>query len=158
MMGSRSMERITTFAFDRMVLQPIALADRLFGERAWEALDHLTSILSFQTGRFMRNRLPKDGPHKLSAVMELVDRCEGWAGVRGTWEVQDENTVLRKVAECPFQTTLSGTPAFCTRLGTIMGRASLAGAFPEQKFEYEILSTLSQGHDCCIYRIHLKDK
>jgi hypothetical protein len=38
-----------------------------------------------------------------------------------------------------------------------MGRAALAGAFPNQELEFEILSTLSLGNDCCTYRIHLKN-
>jgi len=151
------MERISAGLFDQLVLRPITLAGRLLGEDAWRAMDRATESLSRQAGKWMKRRLSAEGPHPLSSAMELVDRCEGWVGIQGSWEIVDERTVLRRVPHCPFLHRLSGSPAFCNRLGLTMGREALAAAFPNREIDFEILSTLSNGNDCCTYRIHLKN-
>jgi len=149
-------ERMSAGLFDRFVLHPITLAGRLLGDGAWNSMDRITARLSRAAGRAMRARRGAAGePHALSGAMALVDRCEGWVGIRGGWEIVDERTVLRKVPHCPFLNRLSGSSAFCTRLGLTMGKEALAGAFPGQAIEFDILSTLSQGDPCCTYRLHL---
>jgi len=150
-------ERISAGLFDQLVLRPITLAGRLMGEPAWRSMDRVTGSLSRLTGRVMRQRMNAEGPHPLSPAMELTDLCEGWVGIRGNWEIVDEQTVLRKVPNCPFLERLSGSSTFCTRLGLTMGRETLATAFPKQEIDFQILSTLSLGEPCCTYRIHLKN-
>ncbi len=156
MNAGRMLEKVSAGLFSRFVLGPINLADRFLGEGIWDPLDRTTQTLSRAAGRILRSSLSPKGTHPLSAAMDLVDRCEGWVGVRGDWEIVDDRTVLRKVPECPFLHRLSGRPTFCTRLGLTMGREALASAFPDQGIEFEILSTLSRGDDCCTYRLHLR--
>jgi hypothetical protein len=120
-------------------------------------MDRVTGSLSRLTGRVVRRRLATDGPHPLSSAMELTDLCEGWVGIKGDWEIVDEQTVLRKVPNCPFLERLSGSSTFCTRLGLTMGREALISAFPRQEIDFQILSTLSQGDACCTYLLHLKN-
>lgn len=154
----RMLEKVSAELFSSFVLGPINLADRFFGEGIWDPLDRTTQALSRMVGKALRSTLSQEGPHPLSPAMDLVDRCEGWVGVRGAWEVVDDRTVLRRVTECPFLKRLSGLPTFCTRLGLTMGKEALASAFPDQKIDFEILSTLSGGDACCTYRLHLNEE
>ena len=156
MTRTRALETLSSRLFDTFVLHPITMADRFLGKGAWDSLDKATGTLSRAVGRILRTSLSAEGPHSLSAAMELVDRCEGWVGVKGTWEIVDERTVLRKVPDCPFLKRLSGKPTFCTRLGLTMGKETLCTAFPDQKIDFEIQSTLSQGDPSCTYRLHLR--
>ena len=151
----RSLEKILALLFDNLFLRPVYLADQVLGENIWLPLDRVTGVISRTAGRVLRSSISTSGAHPLSAAMELIDRCEGWVGVRGGWEIVDEQTVLRKVPDCPFLHRLSGKPAFCQRLGLTMGRDALATVFPGQKIEFEILSTLSAGDPCCTYRLHI---
>jgi len=150
-------ERVSGVLFDQLVLRPITLAGARMGERAWVPMDRATAALSRLAGAVLARRPRPGGGHPLAAAMELVDRCEAWVGIHGGWEIVDERTVLRKVPRCPFRERLSGSSAFCTRLGLTMGREALSAAFPRQAIDFQILSTLSQGHDCCTYRLHLRD-
>lgn len=150
------LENLSLRLFDTFVLRPITFADRFLGQGVWDPLDKAFATLSRTAGRVLRSSLSTEGPHSLSAAMELVDRCEGWVGVKGTWEIVDERTVLRKVPDCPFLKRLSGNPTFCTRLGLTMGKEALCTAFPDQTIDFEIQSTLSQGDPCCTYRLHLQ--
>lgn len=152
-MIGRLAQKISGRLFDALVLVPLTTAHRLAGEGVWDRLDPATGTLSRVAGRVVGPLVKGQSAHRLSRAMEFIDRVEAAVGVYGTWEHVDERTVLRKVPSCPFAKRLSRSSSFCTRLGTTMGKEALKSAFPEEGIEFEILSTISQGHPCCTYKL-----
>ena len=152
-MISRLAQRVSGRLFEALVLVPVTTAHRLAGEGVWDRLDPATGTLSRVAGTVIGPLVKGKSAHRLSRAMEFIDRVEAAVGVYGTWEQVDEKTVLRKVPSCPFAKRLSGSSAFCTRLGTTMGKEALRSAFPEHEIKFEILSTISQGHSCCTYKL-----
>ncbi len=147
------LEGISSRCFDVLVLLPIRTAHRLIGDEVWDRLEPVTASLSRTVGKVMGPFMKTTGHHQLSRAMAFIDTVEAIVGVHGTWEVVDDATVVRKVPACPFGRKLSSSPSFCTRLGSIMGKEALRSAFPEQGIEFEIHSTISQGHPCCTYKL-----
>jgi len=155
-MSNGLLERVSSRCFDTLVLLPITVAHRRLGEDIWNPLDRVAGLLSRYAGLILGPIISGSGEHKLSSAMELIDRVEALVGVRGSWEILDDKTVLRKVPSCPFAERLSRSSSFCMRLGVTMGQQALSHAFPEKQIDFEILSTISNGDPCCSYRIRLR--
>jgi hypothetical protein len=92
----------------------------------------------------------------IQGMMRLTDLADGLIGVKGEWQTSGENLAMKSIPRCPIAEQLRVTPGFCTHLGVIMGQEAFKRYAPEFDIEYDIPTTLSQGHAECQYILRLK--
>jgi hypothetical protein len=88
-------------------------------------------------------------------MMRLTDLADGLIGVSGEWQIRDDEYATKSIPRCPIAEQLQATPGFCTHLGVIMGEEAFKRYAPEYEIEYEIPTTISQGHAKCQYILRL---
>lgn len=142
--------------FLRYILLPLLKWTTLQGgEEDWTRWEQLTRFLAKTTGtvaRWMRN----PGEPAIVGMMRLTDLADGLIGVGGEWQRSGDKYATKSIPRCPIAEQLKSTPGFCTHLGVIMGQEAFERFAPEYKIEYDIPSTLSQGHAECQYILRLK--
>jgi len=111
----------------------------------------MTAISFRVAGGVLRPVIAAEKKEALYVATVLMDRIEGFLGIKGAWEVLDERSAVRKVHACPFARRLHGSSQFCTLLGGAMGRESVAGLYPGREVVFEVRRTLSQGEPFCEY-------
>jgi hypothetical protein len=84
-------------------------------------------------------------------MLWLVDRADGLLGIRGDWQLAGPARAVKRITYCPLAGDLQAVPAFCTRLGVVMGQAAFRTYAPNVPFNYNIPQTLSQGGPYCEY-------
>jgi hypothetical protein len=95
--------------------------------------------------------------HSVQADDEIA--MDTWLAKRSGLTIGDTVAVLGRgftITRCTIAEQLQSTPGFCTRLGILMGLEAFTFYAPEYEIEYDIPSTLSQGHTGCRYILTLK--
>lgn len=139
--------------FSVLVLSPLILSTQLFGERAWWMWERLTVIMTRLIIWLARPYLHRQGilPDDARSLMRLVDLADELAGAEGEWLDNGRGRMVKRIHYCPHAERLKEAPAFCTRLGVIMGQVAFRTYAPSIFMRYAIPRTLSQGDPYCEY-------
>lgn len=135
------------------VLGPIRVGSALLPEAIWTPLERLSLVAAGAAARAARPFLTEPGQHPLQAAMRFVDLAEGLVGIQGEWEVVDQHTAVRRVHHCPHARGLRRTSEFCTRMGLVLGQSLSQQLVDDPSVHFEVVNTLSQGHECCEYQL-----
>lgn len=145
--------------FSAVIFPPLVLSTRFFGERAWwiwECLTVLTTrlIIWLACPYLRRQGIYGDDVRDL---MRLVDLADELVGAEGEWLDNGPGRMVKHIRACPHAERLKETPAFCTRLGVVMGQVAFRTYAPLVSVRYIIPKTMSQGDPYCEYVLIVED-
>jgi len=153
-----SKQKIMNIFFYYGTLLPMRFLNLIFGIRIWPPLNRLNACLTRIVARHGQKRFKAvDGEHVLKRFMDFTDHSEGQVGIFGDWEIVDENTVLRKVYQCPFAERISDIPEYCLTLGTTMGQEAAEVFYPDHEVYYRVRKALSNGDKNCEYFVQIQN-
>jgi hypothetical protein len=145
--------------FSALVLTPLILSSRLFGERAWWIWGRLTVVVTRLIIWLARPYLRRQGIYgdDVRDLMRLVDLADELMGAEGEWLDNGPGQMVKRIRACPHAERLKENPAFCTRLGAVMGQVAFRTYAPLVSVRYIIPKTMSQGDPYCEYVLIVED-
>lgn len=141
--------------FHYLLIPTLQLTTRLGGERVWRAWQWLTVALASLVGWLARQRRPA-GESPVVGMMWLVDQADKLIGAEGAWVETGPTRAVKRITRCPHAERLRALPAFCTRLGVVMGERAFRAYAPNVRVDYAIPQALSQGDPCCEYVLTIR--
>ncbi len=145
--------------FSALVLTPLILSTRLFGERAWWMWERLTVIVTRLIIWLARPYLRRQNIYgdDVEDLMRLVDLADELVGAEGEWLENGLGRMVKRIRYCPHAERLKKVPTFCTRLGVVMGQVAFRTYAPLISVRYAIPRTMSQGDPYCEYVLIIEE-
>lgn len=145
--------------FSAFVLTPLILSIRLCGKPAWWMWERLTVVITRLIIWLACPYLRRQGIYgdDVRDLMRLVDLADELVGAEGEWLDNGPGRMVKHIRACPHAERLKETPAFCTRLGVVMGQVALRTYAPLVPVRYAIPKTMSQGDPYCEYVLIVED-
>ncbi len=146
-------------AFSALIVTPLVLSTRLFGERAWWIWERLTVIMTRLIIWLARPYLRRQNIYgdDVEDLMRLVDLADELVGAEGEWLENGLGRMVKRIRYCPHAERLKKVPTFCTRLGVVMGQVAFRTYAPLLSVRYAIPRTMSQGDPYCEYVLTIEE-